>query len=63
MSSILRQIKKNAQITELKNKYGKQPARSSKCPNCKKITLFKRINNEECQCVKCNKIYKRKLKY
>lgn len=59
MSSILRKIKKNAQITELKNKYGKEPARSSKCPNCKKITLFKKINNYECQCVRCKEIFKK----
>ena len=56
---MLRKMKKNKQITEMKSQYGKQPSRGSKCPECKKITLFKRINAYECQCVRCEQVFKK----
>ena len=58
MSNILRKMSRDAERTELKNKYGKTARQ--KCPHCKQLSLFKKIEYGELvkhngtECVKCH---------
>ena len=58
MSSLARQIRRNKEREDIKNKYGKNPKHA--CPKCVKLTLFQRIKSkngrEKIICVQCKEV-------
>lgn len=58
MSSLARQIRRNKEREDIKNKYGKKPKHA--CPKCGKLTLFQRIKGkngrEKIICVQCKEV-------
>lgn len=58
MSSLARQIRRNKEREDIKNKYGKKPKHA--CPKCGKLTLFQRIKSkngrEKIICVQCKEV-------